>query len=83
MRQPTVRSHRRPRGTNLIGISVDNQHCHLYGICVAEAPELFTLTSRTRLRYSSTVDQEHADGARAAARRCPMRAIHLSEERVP
>jgi ferredoxin len=64
-------------------ISVDNQRCHLYGVCEAEAPSLFELASGERLRYVSHVTDEHTDQARAAARCCPMRAIHLSGELSP
>ncbi len=62
-------------------ISVDNQRCHLYGVCQAEAPNLFELTPGGRLHYVSHVIDEHTDQAKAAARACPMRAIHLSGER--
>jgi sulfoxide reductase heme-binding subunit YedZ len=61
-------------------ISVDNQRCNLYGICQTEAPNLFELTPAGRLRYVSHVTDEYTDQARAAARTCPMRAIHLSGE---
>lgn len=61
-------------------ISVDNQRCHLYGVCQAEAPNLFELTPGGRLHYVSHVIDEHTDQAKAAARACPMRAIHLSGE---
>jgi ferredoxin len=64
-----------------MGISVNNARCHLYGICQAEAPALFELTEDERLRYVSHVGPAHADQAKAAARGCPMRAIHLSVER--
>jgi len=51
--------------------------------CEAEAPSLFELASGERLRYVSHVTDEHSDQARAAARSCPMRAIHLSGEQSP
>jgi ferredoxin len=64
-----------------IEISVNNARCHLYGICQAEAPDLFELTEDERLRYVSHVSQGLVEQAKAAARGCPMRAVSLSVER--
>ena len=56
-------------------VSVHNGHCHLYGICQQEAPEVFHLRSHTRLKYDTTPPAEHSSRVRQAARLCPMQAI--------
>jgi ferredoxin len=56
-------------------ISVDNDRCELYGICEAEAPDLFQLGSDGRLRFRRTLERSDLDQAAAAARCCPMQAI--------
>jgi sulfoxide reductase heme-binding subunit YedZ len=63
-------------------VTVDNQLCHLYGFCVAEAPELFDL-SNGRLQYTREVPVTEFQDAKSAARCCPMRAIQLSTEILP
>lgn len=60
-------------------LSVDNGHCHLYGICEQEAPEVFTLGQDGRLRYTTHPAAEHAETVRQAVRLCPMQAIELQE----
>lgn len=62
-------------------ISVDNGHCHLYGICEQEAPEVFALLENGRLRYTNRPGPEVADKVRQAVRLCPMQAIDLLESR--
>ncbi|HEY4454444.1 MAG TPA: ferredoxin [Pseudonocardiaceae bacterium] len=64
-----------------VEVSVNNARCHLYGICQAEAPDLFELTEDERLRYVSHIGPAHVEQAKAAARGCPMRAVSLSSER--
>lgn len=60
-------------------VRVDNDRCELYGICVAEAPEVFRL-SDNRLRYDRRIDQAEVPATvAAAARHCPMQAIRLRE----
>jgi sulfoxide reductase heme-binding subunit YedZ len=61
---------------------VDNQRCKRYGICQAESPELFQLLADGRLHYVRDPDSGEHAGAQAAARSCPMRAIHLQEVRT-
>jgi ferredoxin len=63
-----------------VRISVSNARCHQYGICQANAPDLFELTEDERLRYVSRVGSGHLEQAKAAARSCPMRAVSLSVE---
>ncbi|HJP76449.1 MAG TPA: ferredoxin [Pseudonocardiaceae bacterium] len=63
-----------------IQISVNNARCHRYGMCQAEAPDLFELTEDERLRYVSHISAAHVEQAKAAARACPMRAVSLSAE---
>ncbi|WP_020667084.1 ferredoxin [Amycolatopsis nigrescens] len=58
-------------------ISVDNDRCELYGLCQAEAPELFELAPDGRLRYRRAPEAEELPDAVAAARCCPMQAIAL------
>jgi ferredoxin/DMSO/TMAO reductase YedYZ heme-binding membrane subunit len=62
-----------------VRVSVDNQRCKRYGICQMESPELFQLMADGRLRYVRDPDTGEHAGAQAAARSCPMRAIHLQE----
>ena len=68
-----------PGGPAHIGVtlrvSVHNGHCHLYGVCQQEAPEVFHLRSDTRLKYDTTPPAEQSDRVRQAARLCPMQAI--------
>lgn len=66
-------------GGSALDISVDNERCHRYGICQAEAPGLFQLVDDQRLRYERRPPPEQFAKARAAARACPMRAIELRE----
>ncbi|SDN11616.1 ferredoxin [Allokutzneria albata] len=58
-------------------VSVDNQRCRRYGICQAEAPQVFELVTDGRLQYNRTPAPEQAGNAQAAARACPMQAIQL------
>jgi sulfoxide reductase heme-binding subunit YedZ len=63
-------------------VSVNNRHCHQYGICEAEAPGSFQITEDGRLRYERRPEPGEHEAVRMAARCCPMRAITL-EERPP
>ena len=56
-------------------VSVHNGHCHLYGVCQQEAPEVFHLRSDTRLTYDTTPASEQSARVRQAARLCPTQAI--------
>ncbi|KAA2265272.1 ferredoxin [Solihabitans fulvus] len=58
-------------------ISVHNGRCHRYGVCQAEAPEVFQLDQDGRLRYEARPDADQAAQVRMAARCCPMQAIDL------
>lgn len=58
-------------------VSVDNNHCELYGICQQEAPEVFDLGDDGRLRYDASPDAAHTPLVQQAARCCPMQAITL------
>jgi ferredoxin/DMSO/TMAO reductase YedYZ heme-binding membrane subunit len=60
-------------------VSVNNVLCHRYGYCEAEAPEVFKLVEDGRLRYEPRPNPREADKTRAAARKCPKRAIDLKE----
>ncbi|RJQ77827.1 ferredoxin [Pseudonocardiaceae bacterium YIM PH 21723] len=62
-----------------LDVSVNNELCHRYGFCQAEAPEVFQLTKDGRLRYESRPETRLSDKTRSAARCCPMRAIDLRE----
>jgi len=59
-------------------VSIDGGHCHLYGICEAEAPEVFRLAG-SRLLYRAKPGPGQVEAVRSAARLCPMQAIHLRE----
>jgi ferredoxin len=56
-------------------VTVDNVRCHRYGICQAEAEEVFLLSSDGRLRYDPRPAGDQRDAVLAAARTCPMQAI--------
>ena len=60
-----------------VKISVDNNRCHIYGICQQEAPEVFRISEGGSLHYTSAVPAEFAAQARQAVRCCPMQAIAI------
>ena len=60
-------------------VSVNNEKCHRYGTCQAEAPDVFQLIEDNRLTYNRRPPEEHFAQARQAARACPMRAIEIRE----
>ncbi|WP_199440035.1 ferric reductase-like transmembrane domain-containing protein [Umezawaea beigongshangensis] len=64
---------------SVLDVSVNNERCHRYGICMQEAPEVFDLIDDDRLTYERRPHPDHYAKARAAARACPMRAIELRE----
>jgi len=74
---------RRPAGTRRVRhqLSVDNDRCKRYGICAAEAENLFRLTANGGLRYLRSVPEEELEQAKAAVRCCPTLAIVLEERR--
>ena len=61
-----------------VNVSVDNNHCHFYAICVQEAPEVFDLSVDGRLRYKANPAPHLYEKVWNAARLCPMQAIHLT-----
>ncbi|MFJ1709733.1 FAD-dependent oxidoreductase [Kitasatospora sp. NPDC088346] len=58
-----------------VRVSVDNNRCHIYGICQQEAPEVFRISDGGSLHYTATVPAPLAARTRQAARCCPMQAI--------
>lgn len=62
-------------------LSVDNDRCRRYGLCVGEAPTLFRMTTDGGLRYLRAVPDQEVEHAKAAVRSCPMLAIALDERR--
>ncbi|MCR6486597.1 ferredoxin [Amycolatopsis sp. OK19-0408] len=58
-------------------VDVDSQRCHAYGVCQAEAPGVFQLGQDGRLEYEKRPGAGETPNVQAAARACPMRAIHL------
>ncbi|HWD03542.1 MAG TPA: ferredoxin [Amycolatopsis sp.] len=58
-------------------VTVDNHRCHRYGVCAAEAPDVFRLTTDGRLDYRRRPPVGSQREALAAARCCPMQAIHV------
>jgi ferredoxin/DMSO/TMAO reductase YedYZ heme-binding membrane subunit len=60
-----------------VRISVDDNKCHRYAICQAEAPEVFQLQGDGQLRYLRKPGSKQVPQVQAAARACPMRAIQL------
>lgn len=72
-----------PAGAPPVKVSIDNNHCELYGICQQEAPEVFDLGADGRLRYDAAPGPEHTLAVRQAARCCPMQAITLTARETP
>ncbi|MFD9896295.1 ferredoxin [Amycolatopsis sp. NPDC059027] len=62
-----------------VRISVDSRRCHRYGVCQAEAPQVFRLQGDGQLAYLRKPGAKQTQRVQAAARACPMRAIHLQE----
>ena len=58
-------------------ISVDNDRCELFGLCEAEAPDVFELSTDGKLRFRRTLGEDTMEQAINAARNCPMQAIVL------
>lgn len=68
---------REPNAGFQVTVSVDNNHCHFYAICVQEAPEVFDLSIDGRLRYKAKPETHLYEKVWNAARLCPMQAIHI------
>lgn len=66
-----------------VRISVDNNRCHIYGICQQEAPEVFRISASGSLHYTRNVPAEFAAQARQAVRCCPMQAIGIRSGPAP
>jgi ferredoxin len=58
-------------------VDVDSHRCHSYGVCQSEAPGVFQLGHDGQLEYEKRPGAGETPNVRAAARACPMRAIHL------
>jgi NADPH-dependent 2,4-dienoyl-CoA reductase/sulfur reductase-like enzyme/ferredoxin len=65
-----------------VRISVDNNRCHIYGICQQEAPEVFRISEGGSLHYTRAVPARFAAKTRQAARCCPMQAVKIEEGRT-
>ncbi|MDH6114659.1 NADPH-dependent 2,4-dienoyl-CoA reductase/sulfur reductase-like enzyme/ferredoxin [Kitasatospora sp. MAP12-15] len=66
-----------------VKVSVDNNRCHIYGICQQEAPEVFRISEGGSLHYTGNVPANLAAKARQAVRCCPMQAIAISGGAAP
>ncbi|HEY2696158.1 MAG TPA: ferredoxin [Pseudonocardiaceae bacterium] len=62
-----------------IKVIVNNRRCHQYGICQAEAGEVFQLRANGQLRYDHRPPESERDHTLMAARYCPMQAITVLE----
>jgi ferredoxin len=58
-------------------VDVDSDRCHAYGVCQSQAPGVFQLGHDGHLEYKKRPGAGEATNVQAAARACPMRAIHL------
>ncbi|MFJ7219722.1 ferredoxin [Amycolatopsis sp. NPDC098790] len=58
-------------------VDVDGERCHSYGVCQSEAPGVFQLGHDGLLEYEKRPGAGETPNVRAAARACPMRAIHV------
>ncbi|MEU9041394.1 MULTISPECIES: FAD-dependent oxidoreductase [unclassified Kitasatospora] len=74
----TIPSTRLVAETGPVKVSVDNNRCHIYGICQQEAPEVFRVSEGGSLHYTGNVPARFAAQARQAVRCCPMQAITIS-----
>jgi ferredoxin len=66
-----------PDDDAVLRINVDSHRCHSYGVCQSEAPQVFQLGHNGQLEYEKRPEARLTPHVRAAARACPMRAIHL------
>lgn len=62
---------------DVIEISVDMTKCQHYGQCVLEAPKVFRLNDRNRLKYTATAEDSELANVEDAVDVCPMQAISL------
>ncbi|WP_103340563.1 ferredoxin [Amycolatopsis sp. CA-126428] len=60
-----------------VRVDVDSERCHAYGVCQSEAPQVFQLGLDGQLAYEKRPGAQLVPHVQAAARACPMRAIHL------
>ena len=60
-------------------VSVNNRRCHQYGVCEAEASNVFQLATDGRLHYETLPPAAEHDRVLMAARCCPMQAIAIEE----
>ncbi|WP_410575683.1 ferredoxin [Amycolatopsis sp. cmx-4-61] len=60
-----------------VRVDVDSERCHAYGVCQSEAPQVFRLGPDGQLAYEKRPGAQLVPDVQAAARACPMRAIHL------
>jgi ferredoxin len=60
-----------------VRVDVDSQRCHAYGVCQSEAPQVFQLGQDGHLEYEKSPGVQLVPDIQAAARACPMRAIHM------
>ncbi|KDN19433.1 ferredoxin [Amycolatopsis rifamycinica] len=60
-----------------VRVDVDSRRCHAYGVCQSEAPQVFQLGPDGQLAYEKRPEPRLVPHVQAAARACPMRAIHL------
>lgn len=67
----------RRRREQELRVTVNNHRCHRYGFCQEEAESVFVLTSDGSLRYDARPPASENDAVLAAARYCPMQAIHV------
>ena len=62
-------------------IVVNYDLCESNAVCVRSAPELFAIDDKDRLKVLvERPSPEQLEGAKAAVRRCPRRALSLVEE---
>ena len=60
-------------------VTVDEDRCRGHGVCCTLGPEVFTLTDDGyAVARTPEVSTELEEAVRAAARRCPERAIAVS-----
>lgn len=58
--------------------SVEHRVCRRHGLCLAMAPEAFTVAADGRVQPTARADEATLEKARQAARLCPTQAIKAS-----
>ncbi len=59
------------------GPAIEHRVCRRHGLCLAVAPEAFTVAADGRIQVTARDDEAAVEKARQAARLCPTQAIRM------